>query len=93
MDPPTKAFDIEIKDRKGCENYIANHLSRLLYNTYIGEQRQIKEEFLDEQLLALEIEELSWYTDIENYLVSEVFLPNATSQQKKRLAHEARSYI
>ena len=37
--------------------------------------------------------EVPWYADIVNYLVSGVFPPDATSQQKKKLKHDARFYI
>lgn len=52
-------------------------MSRLENDTHIGEQKQIKEEFLDEQFLAPEIEKLTLYTDIVNYLVSGVISPDA----------------
>lgn len=72
-------FDIEIKDRKGCENLIADHLSMLESSSHVEEQMQIKEEFPEEQLLALEVTELPWYADIVNYLVSGVFPRDTTS--------------
>lgn len=68
-------------------------MSRLVNNTHIGEQGKIIEEFPDEQLLAIEIEELPWYVNIVNYLVSGVFPPGASSQYKKRLIYEARLYM
>ena len=54
-------FDIEIKDRRGSEKQIADHLSRLESLSHVGEQGQIREEFPDEQLLVLEVTELPWY--------------------------------
>lgn len=86
-------FDIKIKDTKGCENQITYHLSRLEDDTHIGKQERIREEFPDDQPLALNIKELSWNVDIVNYLVSGVFPPDATSQKKKKLAHDAKSYV
>lgn len=47
-------FDIEIKDRKGCENVVVNHLSRL--------------ENPVEQLLVVEHSDgTPWYADIVNF--------------------------
>ncbi|KAK6126908.1 hypothetical protein DH2020_039348 [Rehmannia glutinosa] len=45
-------FDVEIRDRKGCENVVADHLSRI--ENQEGSQRStelIKEEFPDERAL------------------------------------------
>lgn len=72
-------FDIEIKDRRGSKNQIANHLSRLESLSHVGEQRKIREEFPDEKLLAQKVTKLPWYADIVNYLVSSLFSPGATS--------------
>ncbi|CAN6566305.1 unnamed protein product [Malus baccata var. baccata] len=43
-------FDIEIRDKKGCENVVADHLSRLVREE---ESLPISETFLDEQLLSI----------------------------------------
>ncbi|PHU05065.1 Wall-associated receptor kinase 5 [Capsicum chinense] len=37
--------------------------------------------------------EVSWYADIVNFLVSGIYPPDATSQQKKKLFHDSRSYM
>lgn len=47
-------FDIKIKDRKGSENKIVDHLSRLDENTTEGEITTINEFSPDEQLLAVQ---------------------------------------
>ncbi|CAN6547386.1 unnamed protein product [Malus baccata var. baccata] len=44
-------FDIEIRDKKGCENMVADHLSRLVREE---ESLPISETFSDEQLLSIE---------------------------------------
>ncbi|RDX96569.1 Retrovirus-related Pol polyprotein, partial [Mucuna pruriens] len=43
-------FDIEIRDKKGVENSVANHLSKIGRET---EPMPIRDEFLDEQLLRI----------------------------------------
>ncbi|CAN6573221.1 unnamed protein product [Malus baccata var. baccata] len=43
-------FDIEIRDKKGSENVVANHLSRMVHNE---ESLPIAETFPDEQLLYI----------------------------------------
>ena len=44
-------FDLEIKDRKGIENQVADHLSRLEQNT--ESSKVINEKFPDEQLFSI----------------------------------------
>ena len=41
-------FDIEIKDKKGCDNVIADHLSRVEKPAVQEEEREIAENFPDE---------------------------------------------
>ncbi|XP_049344024.1 uncharacterized protein LOC125808353 [Solanum verrucosum] len=86
-------FDLEIKDRKGTENQIADHLSTLEDFSHVNEGEQIWEEFLDERLMALDISQVPWYADIVNVIVSGDYPPGATTQQKKKLNHDAKFYI
>ncbi|XP_070013347.1 uncharacterized protein [Nicotiana sylvestris] len=64
-------FDLEIHDRKGTENQVADHLSRLEGAEDSVEVEDILETFLDEQLLATSLEQAPWYADFANYLASE----------------------
>ncbi|CAN6704220.1 unnamed protein product [Malus baccata var. baccata] len=59
-------FDIEIRDKKGSENVVADHLSRMVHNE---ESLPILETFPDEQLLSIK-GSAPWYADIVNFLVS-----------------------
>ncbi|CAN6567578.1 unnamed protein product [Malus baccata var. baccata] len=59
-------FDIEIQDKKGSENVVADHLSRMVHNE---ESLPILETFPDEQLLSIKVS-APWYADIVNFLVS-----------------------
>ena len=49
-------FDLEIKDKKGSDNVIADHLSRL--EKIVEEQKEIEitENFPDEQLFLLSVQ-------------------------------------
>jgi len=58
-------FDCEIRDRKGSENLVANHLCRIIRQR--ESESTIFECFTDGQLLMLQSK--SWYADIVNYLV------------------------
>ncbi|XP_073121600.1 uncharacterized protein [Henckelia pumila] len=57
-------FDLKSIDRKGSENQVANHLSRL--ENQGAETQVIHDDFPDEQLS--EVTNLPWYADIVNYL-------------------------
>ncbi|XP_055824400.1 uncharacterized protein LOC129892907 [Solanum dulcamara] len=63
------------------------------FDKFYSYLKSIKEEFPDEQLLEIAIQELPWYVDIVNYIISGVFPPYATLQQKKKLMHDTRFYI
>ena len=43
-------FDLEIKDKKGCDNVIDDHLSRVEKHVVQEEEREIVKNFPDEQL-------------------------------------------
>ncbi|XP_073020019.1 LOW QUALITY PROTEIN: uncharacterized protein [Primulina eburnea] len=73
-------FDLDIIDRKGTENQVADHLSRL-ENPSSG-NAIIRDDFPDEQLFA--IDSLPWYADFVNYLSSKFIPPHFTYQQKKK---------
>ena len=59
-------FDCEFKDKKGYENLVADHLSRIVYSR--EPKSQISECFPDEQLFIVQSD--PWFADIVNYLVS-----------------------
>ena len=91
-------FDLEIKDRKGTENQVANHLSRLEADTSTLTRKDITKTFLDEQLLVvqqaqtLQQSESSWYADFAQYLVSGLLPPELKFQEKKKFLYYVRSY-
>ena len=46
-------FDLEIKDKKGCDNVTAEHLLRVEKTTVKEEEMEVAENFPDEQLFQL----------------------------------------
>ncbi|XP_022865510.1 uncharacterized protein LOC111385359 [Olea europaea var. sylvestris] len=83
-------FDIEIRDKKGIENVVADYLSRL----ESGETKDlvdINEIFPDEQMLR--VDEAPWYADIVNYLVSSIPSPDCSSHQRKKFFAELKYYF
>ncbi|XP_070022753.1 uncharacterized protein [Nicotiana sylvestris] len=63
-------FDLKIRDHKGTENQVADHLSRFEGDENSVEVEDILETFPDEQLLATSLEEVPCYADFANYLAS-----------------------
>ena len=60
-------FDITIKDKKGTENIVADHLSRLTINS-TSDITQINDYFPDESLLS--ISTMPWFVNIVNFLAT-----------------------
>jgi len=85
-------FDLEIRDRKGAENQVADHLSRLEGAEKKVEVEDITETFPDEQLLAVTLEEAPWYADIANYLASGIVPYDLSSVQKKKFFRDCHMY-
>ena len=67
-------FDFEIKDKKGSNNVIADHLSRLEKPIEDERGNEIKENFLDEQLFQVSVQ-IPWYSDIVNFLSCGIMPP------------------
>ncbi|CAN6707353.1 unnamed protein product [Malus baccata var. baccata] len=82
-------FDIEIRDKKGSENVVADHLSRMVHNE---ESLPILETFPDEQLLSIKVS-APWYADIVNFLVSKRIPSEFTRHQRDKLKHDAQFYV
>ena len=85
-------FDLEIRDKKGSDNVIANHLSRLEKPTVQEKGREIAKNFPDEQLFQLSLQS-PWYADIVNYLACGIMPPEFSYQQRKKLRTDSRYYI
>ena len=56
-----------MKDKKGSDNVIADHLSRLKKTTEEEKGSEIAKNFPDEQLFLLAVQ-TPWYANIVNYL-------------------------
>ena len=85
-------FDLEIKDKKGCDNVIADHLSRVERSADEEDKVILTENFLDEQLFKVSFQ-LPWYADIVNYLACGVVPSEFSYQQKRKLRTDSRYYI
>ncbi|MCQ7416347.1 DDE-type integrase/transposase/recombinase, partial [Salmonella enterica] len=84
-------FDYEIKDRKGCENVVADHLSRIKHEKNIA-TFPIKEVFPDERLYAVKTS-FPWYADFVNFLAGKEIPPDLNAQKRKKFFHDVKSYL
>ncbi|GAU43651.1 hypothetical protein TSUD_24200 [Trifolium subterraneum] len=84
-------FDIEIKDKKGVENVVADHLSRLENPLVTTKEKVIGEAFPDEHLLAISTR--PWFADLANYKVSGELPEDLTSHQRKKFLHDSKFYF
>ena len=86
-------FDMEVRDKKGTENLVADHLSRL----ELGDKSElvageINESFPDEQLFAVEDDLVPWFADYVNYLAANVVPPEFVGQRLKKFYHDVKNY-
>ncbi|KAH9802719.1 hypothetical protein KPL71_001504 [Citrus sinensis] len=82
-------FDIEILDKRGSENLVADHLSRLIHNE---DELPLHENFSDEQLLQVGTV-TPWYVDIINYLVTKTVPKEITRAQKVKIKSDVKYYV
>ena len=73
-------FDLEIKDKKGSENSVADHLSRL----HTTSSCEICDAFPDEQLCAVATK-VPWFARIVNYLVTKCVPDYWNTHQKEEI--------
>nr|XP_027124163.1 uncharacterized protein LOC113740845 [Coffea arabica] len=82
-------FDLEIKDKRGAENMVADHLSRLINSEGPA---PLKDNFPDEHLFVVK-KTTPWYADLVNYLVTRT-LPNDLSRaQKEKIKSDVKYYV
>ncbi|RDX82427.1 Retrovirus-related Pol polyprotein from transposon 17.6, partial [Mucuna pruriens] len=82
-------FNVEIRDKKGTENAVADHWSQLEREI---DPIPIRDEFLDEQILQM-THATPWYADICNYLVTSTYPIGVSKVMKERLESDAKYYI
>ncbi|GKV14108.1 hypothetical protein SLEP1_g25025 [Rubroshorea leprosula] len=88
---PLQEFDLTIKDKKGVENVVADHLSRLEFNDSNIESSPIRDDFLNEHLLT--ISQVPWYTHIINYLVCNEIPLDWSAQDKRKFLVEGIDFM
>jgi reverse transcriptase-like protein len=85
-------FDLEIVDKKGAKNSVADHLFRLVLDEVSGAP-DIDDSFPDDQLMILtDVDKTPWLADIANCLASGV-LPTVLSEHyRKQFLRDLRYY-
>ncbi|RVW70093.1 Transposon Ty3-I Gag-Pol polyprotein [Vitis vinifera] len=73
-------FNLQIRDKKGVENVVADHLSRLVIS-HDSHGLPINDDFPEESLMSIEV--APWYSHIANFLVTGE-VPSEWSAQDKR---------
>ena len=99
-------FDLDIKDKKGTENVVADHLSRLEHLK--PDLLPINDDFTYDRLIAKtddfepyrdkDFEKISvmksvpWYADFVNYLAADIIPPDLNYQQKKKFFKDVKHF-
>jgi len=72
---------LEIKNKVGLVNVVAEHLFRLGHEATHGEELPISDSFPNEQLLAISYQATPCYVNLVNFKVCEVFPPGLSHQE------------
>jgi hypothetical protein len=84
-------FEIEIRDKKGTENVVSDHLSRIQFEP--PQSIPVHDSFPDEQLFEITLREPPWYADIINYLAIGQIPPQWSKQDKDHFFKQVRFYF
>ncbi|RDY05728.1 Retrovirus-related Pol polyprotein from transposon 17.6, partial [Mucuna pruriens] len=82
-------FDLEIKDKKGADNAVADHLSQIEREPDL---MPIRDNFLDEQLLHMDTL-TPWFAGICNFIFASQFPPEASQLYREKIKSDAKYYI
>ncbi|XP_070022908.1 uncharacterized protein [Nicotiana sylvestris] len=85
-------FDLEIIDRKGSENQVADHLPRLEEERRPHDVLEINDSFFNEQLLSVSLNGMPWFADVANFFVTSIFPSELSSNQRKKLKWDSLDY-
>ncbi|XP_071741306.1 uncharacterized protein [Rutidosis leptorrhynchoides] len=83
-------FDLEIRDKKGIENVVADHLSRIPPPPF-DPTKPIQENFPDECLFS--VVQVPWFAHIVNYLVTNKIPEHWSKQKRDYFLSQVKHYI
>ena len=81
-------FDLEIKDKKGSENSMADHLLRL----HVSGARDIDDSFLDEHFLVIS-SHAPWFAQIINFIMIRSIPQHWNLHQRDKFFHDLKHYF
>src|SRR4051812_15068146 len=86
-------FDLQIVDRKGEDNPVADNLSRM--EDIPHDPIPVNDSFPDEQLAIVKVQSHSdpWFADYANFIVGKFLPPGFTFQQRKKFFTDLRHYF
>jgi len=79
----------EIKDKKGTDNVVADHLSKLTIDSTF-DIPPIDDYFPDESLLSLNL--MPWFANFVNFLTLGYFLAHWSTQDKRNVLNEVKNF-
>ncbi|XP_024178805.1 uncharacterized protein LOC112184801 [Rosa chinensis] len=85
-------FDLEIKDKKGSENVVADHLSRLVHEDDEVDCLPLNENFPDEQLFMVR-DSPPWFAHIVNFIVTKKIPDHWSKQEREKFLSKVKHYI
>jgi len=88
-------FDLKIWDKKGCDNLVANHLSRLVNEEVTKQDKKIEVEFRGKTLMAVSFkdEDYPWFVDMANFKATGQPPEGMKFHKRKRFFREATGYV
>jgi hypothetical protein len=86
-------FDLHIVERKGGDNPVVDHLSRM--ENIPNDPIPINDSFTNEQLANINVSSICFYMvhNYANFLVGKVMPPQFNSQQRKKFFYDLRHYF
>ncbi|GKC00139.1 reverse transcriptase domain-containing protein [Tanacetum coccineum] len=85
-------FDIEIKDKKGIEYVVVDHLSRI-NNNETSDDSKVDDNFPGETLMEINTRNEPWFADFANYIVGDIIPKGMTYQQKNKFVSDLKHYF
>ncbi|KAJ9568340.1 hypothetical protein OSB04_004306 [Centaurea solstitialis] len=82
-------FDLEIRDKSGAQNLVADHLSRIVSNE---EPLPLDDKFPDEHLFEVKTT-VPWYADIVNYLVTGTTPKELSRSKRDKIKSDSKYYM
>jgi hypothetical protein len=82
-------FNINIIDRPGKDNLMANFLSRMIH---LGDNAPVEDNFPDENLFAISTF-TPWYADVANYLVTGKMPQKLSPREKQKVIQLSANYM